>query len=313
MRRAVILAWRLQRAELVAVTLASAAIALAWLKVAADLAAVHGHCQSIGPQVAPCGGLPEAGQYFTDASQILMPTVGPMAGALPFVAGLVLGVPMASRELEHRTAHLAWPLAGSRVRWLGLRLVPLALLGLLALAPAAFAGEVMTRSFYPLTDPGANFEHYGIRGPLLVARFVPALLLGAAVGLLVGRQLPALLVAGALVAGLGAGLSVLRPFGATPVERPIGTVEGPIRVGNLYVGILYRDAQGNRIPDARAWELLGGMEKQVDRADLPRELVLVVDRERYPEVLAREAALLAGVTVLLGAALAWGVRSRRPS
>ena len=251
------------------------------------------------------------GQYFTDAAQNAQ-MVAPLAGALPFVAGLVLGVPIASRELEQRTAHLAWPLAGSRVRWLVLRLVPVALLGLLALAPAALAGEVMTRHFYPLTDPGANFEHYGIRGPILLARFAPALLVGATVGLLVGRQLPALLVAGALVAGIGAGLGVLRPFGATPVERPSRFLEQPVGVGNLYVGIVYRDSAGNLIPEERAWELLGVPEDQVDPDVLPRETFLVILGERYPEVLAREAGVIGLGSIVLGAGLVTTARKRRP-
>jgi hypothetical protein len=287
------------------------AIALAWLGIAANLAETHRQCLAIGTHVAPCGGPAEVGQYLTEAARNAQ-MVAPFAAALPFLAGLVLGVPIASRELEHRTAHLAWPLAGSRLRWLALRLLPVALLGLLALAPAALAGEVMTRHFYPLTDPGANFEHYGIRGPLLVARFLPALLLGAAVGLMVGRQLPALLVAGALVAGMGAGFSVLRPFGATPVERPSRFLEEPVGVGNLYVGIVYRDLAGNMIPEERAWELLGVPEDQVDPDVLPRETFLVILGQRYPEVLAREAGVVGLGSLLLGAGLVMAVRQRRP-
>ena len=311
MRRTFVLAWRLHRVELGAVSFSSVAIALAWLGIAANLGETHRQCLAIGTHVAPCGGPAAVGQYFTDATQNAQ-MVAPFAGALPFVAGVVLGVPLASRELEHRTAHLAWPMAGSRVRWLVLRLVPVALLGLLALAPAALAGEVMTRNFYPLTDPGANFEHYGIRGPVLIARFIPALLLGAVVGLLVGRQLPALLVAGAFVAGMGAGLSVLRPFGATPVERPSRFLEQPVGVGNLYVGIVYRDSAGNLIPEERAWELLGVPEDQVDPDVLPRETFLVILGERYHEIVAREVGVIGLGSIVLGAGLVATARKRRP-
>jgi hypothetical protein len=115
MRRAFVLAWRLHRAELAAVVIASAAIALAWLGTAADLAETHRQCLAMGTRVAPCGGPADVGQYITDASQNAQ-MVAPFAGALPFAAGLILGVPLASRELEHRTAHLAWPMARSRLR-----------------------------------------------------------------------------------------------------------------------------------------------------------------------------------------------------
>lgn len=312
MRRALALAWRLHRVELAAVVVASTAIAVALLSAAADLAETHRQCQAIGARVAPCGGPAQVGQYFTDASQTAQ-MVYPFAAALPFVAGVVLGVPLASRELEHRTAHLAWPMARSRLRWLGLRLLPLALLGLLALAPVALAGEVLTRHYYPLADPAANFEQYGIRGPILPARFVPALLMGAALGMAVGRQLPALLVAGALVAGLGAGLSVLRPFGAVPVERPSRFLEEPAQVGNQYLGIVYRDSAGNLMPEDRAWELLGVPEDEVDPEVLPRETFLVILGERYHEILLREAGLIALVSVMLGTGLVWVTTRRRPT
>jgi len=311
MRRAFTLAWRLHRAELAAVVAASTAIALAVLGAAADLAETHRQCLAIGARVAPCGGPAEVGQYFTDASQRAQ-IVYPFAAALPFVAGLVVGVPLASRELEHRTAHLAWSMSRTRLRWLGLRFLPLVLLGLLALAPAALAGEVLTRHYYPLTDPAANFEQYGIRGPILLARFVPAVLIGATVGMAVGRQLPALLVAGALVAGMGAGLSVLRPFGAVPVEQPSRFLDDPVQVGNQYLGIVYRDSDGTLMPEEQAWELLGVPEDQVDPDILPRETFLVILGERYHEILLREAGLIGLGSLMLGTGLARVVRRRRP-
>ena len=38
-------------------------------------------------------------------------------GALPFLVGLLGGVPIVARELEAGTAQTAWSLNGSRVRW----------------------------------------------------------------------------------------------------------------------------------------------------------------------------------------------------
>lgn len=313
MRRALLLAWRLHRAELVAATVASVAISVVWIWAAGELDLVRRECAVIGPEVAPCGGLAEAGMFYTDVSQNVVPMVGGLAAMLPFAAGVVLGVPIASRELEHRTAHLAWPMARSRLRWLALRLVPVAVLGVLALLPAAMAGEVLTRSFYPLTDPGANFEQYGIRGPLIVLRFVPALVLGALVGLVVGRQLPALLVAAALAVGLGAGLSVLRPFGAVPVEQA-AFGEPDRSVGSLYVDVVYRDADGNLLRDEEAWKLMAGIDGEVlDEGGLPLERFLVIPPSRYPEVVAREAVLIGAVSAALAGGLVVVTRRRRSS
>ncbi len=311
-RRAFLLGWRLHRAELAAVTIASAAISLVWLRTAAELDAVHGACLRIGPSVAPCGGLRESGQYFVGASQDLILMVAPFAAALPFAAGVVLGAPLLSRELEHRTAHIGWSLARTRARWLGLRLVPVLVIGLLLLVPVALAGEVLARSLYPLTDAGENFERYGVRGPLLLLRFIPALALAALAGLLVGRQLPALLVAGALVAALGAGLTWLRPFGATPVER--APSERPADwLGSLYVGVVYRDADGNLLREEEAWALMVVAEgEEMDEARFPRETFLVIPGERLPEVMTREAGVIGVTSVALAGALAAATRRRRP-
>jgi hypothetical protein len=251
--------------------------------------------------------------YFTDASQSVMLMVGPFAAALPFVAGVLLGVPLASRELEHRTLHLAWPLARSRGRWLALRLGPVVGIGLLLLVPAALAGEVLTRSFYPLTDPAANFEQYGIRGPILLLRFVPAVLLAALVGTLVGRQLPALLVAGLLMAALGAGMSWARPFGAVPIERA-PAVSGTGSPRSMYVGVVYRDAEGNVLAEEEAWARMAGTEDaEPDASRLPRETFLVIPGERLPEVLAREAAVIGAASGALVVCLVAAARRRRPS
>lgn len=45
-------------------------------------------------------------------------------GTIPFVAGIILGSVLVSRELESRTAQLGWSLSGARRRWLVERIVP---------------------------------------------------------------------------------------------------------------------------------------------------------------------------------------------
>ena len=44
----------------------------------------------------------------------------------PFAVGLFLGVPVVAREVEGRTAPIAWTLSRSRLRWLLQRVIPLA-------------------------------------------------------------------------------------------------------------------------------------------------------------------------------------------
>lgn len=311
-RRAFLLSWRLQRSELVAVALAAVGLAAASLKVAGDLAALVEGCRVSGPDVAPCGGIAELGMVYSHDSQGLIAMVGPLMAALPFAAGVVLGAPALARELEHRTAHLAWGLAPSRAMWLATRLVPIGLLGAALLAVPAMAGEVLVRSLYPVIDPAANFELYGVRGPVLVLRFLPALVAGALVGAVVGRQLPALLVAGALVAGIGAGVSVLRPHLVEAVEQP--EVRRPIdTVGSLFAEVRYRDRDGSWIPNEEAWARMAwsGEGGEPDWRDLPREVIFSIPGTRYPDVVVRESALLLVGGGVLGGLLLVAVQRRR--
>ncbi|MEA2650709.1 MAG: hypothetical protein QOI85_430, partial [Chloroflexota bacterium] len=51
-------------------------------------------------------------------------------GFAMYAVPLVLGVPVLTREIEQKTAMIAWPLAGSRLKWLAWRVVPVLVVGL---------------------------------------------------------------------------------------------------------------------------------------------------------------------------------------
>lgn len=111
-------------------------------------------------------------------------------GALPFLLGLLGGVPIVARELEAGTAQTAWSLNGSRVRWLARQVAPIAVvLGVLMTFAALVA--------IPVGDIWVNWGHggaaslIGLHGPLAVVRAFGAFGVGLAMGALLGRTLPA--------------------------------------------------------------------------------------------------------------------------
>ncbi len=126
---------------------------------------------------------------------------------LPFVAGLLLGVPLVGRELEARTAAVAWALAGSRRRWLTGRMVPILLLTVGIAAIAAMASSLLegARSGNGLWV--SAFNDASLFGPPVVAHALAGLGLGMFAGALLGRTLPALIV-GAVLAVLVANASI---------------------------------------------------------------------------------------------------------
>jgi hypothetical protein len=308
-----VLAWRLHRWELAAVAIAAFGLSAWELSVVPELERLLAMCRAATELVAPCGGIREMGIVYSGESQTLLAMVTPLMGALPFAAGVVLGAPLVAREIEHGTALLAWPLARSRARWLWTRLLPVAALGLAFMIVPAMAGEIVMRALFPVLDPGANFEHYGTRGPLLVLRFLPAVTAAALVGAVLGRQLPSLLVAGVVVGAMAIGLALTPPLWLQPEEQP--EVFRPIEsLGSLYVTVRYRDRNGSWISDEEAFARMfwDGEGPEPDPSQFPEQVTYVIAGERYGEVVVRESALLGSATLALGAVTLAVVRRRRP-
>lgn len=313
-RRAFLLAWRLQRWEIVAVAIAAGALSLVALQLAFRFDELVAGCRAAAVMVAPCGGLDFAGTIYDTANQEKLYLVRQGLAVFPFAAGVLLGVPLLARELEHGTARLAWPLARSRARWLALRLLPVVLIGLVLVTAAAIAGQVLARSEWPVISPDANFEGYGERGIPPVVRFGVVFVASALVALWIGRQLPALLVAGILAGAIGTGLSIAHGSWVEPVEGNPEVFQPIDSLGDMNVDVRYR-LNGNWISDEEAGDRFSTFDLEGDNpnaAELPEQVIYVLHGERYPEVVVREsAAVVAGGLGLLLLLLLM-VQRRRP-
>lgn len=141
--------------------------------------------------------------YFSEAG----PVLASMA-VLPFVAGLLAGVPVVGRELETGTAQFAWGITPSRVRWLARQLLVVGLILLIAVGFAAMTSELLeaTRA---RSMPAPPFQNFGLHGAIVLARAGGALAVGLFVGALTGRSLPAFIVGAIVMATLfmGSGLA----------------------------------------------------------------------------------------------------------
>ena len=144
-------------------------------------------------------------------------------GVLPFLVGLVGGVPIVAQELEARTAQTAWTLSASRWRWLAHQVAPIAivlgagmLLAALAAEPVADASAALGRSASSLI---------GLHGPLVVVRAFAAFGLGLMLGALLGRSLPALFLGIAISVALLFAVGILRDaWTASLPASPIGQI-----------------------------------------------------------------------------------------
>ena len=301
------LAFKLQPSSIGFAAFVCLALAGAALWLAADMRTVLNACGTPDE--------PKACQVIfafqdTHGQAVMMTQMG--IGLATYGIPLVLGVPILTREIEHKTAMIAWPLAGFRLKWLAWRVVPVLLVALVLIGVLAFAADQLAQAYFPHDDIG--FTQYESRGVPMVMRAGLVLVLGVAVGAVIGRLLPSLLVGIGLCVALSTALAAALPHWVPSAELtgPETVIYGP---GPLRTDAEYRLADG-RLISAQEGEILvqelyeenGGDEP--DPALLPQQVMYGIAADRYGEVLVRESAAIAAATVLAGA-LAVGVVGRR--
>ncbi len=319
------LSFRLQRLEillLAAAVVVVSGLMLWWAFELDGLAAAYPDCDFFDPAAA-CQA---AGQRFSGTfsiAEIIIRNTW-LAG---FAVGLVLGVPLVAREVEHGTAQLAWTVGRSRVRWLIGRVAFAALVAVLLTALLAATTEVLATAMLPDINMSQDFNLHGNRGPLIVGRAMLGLGAGVLVGALLGRQLPALLLGVFVVGGL---------YAASWAGFPIWYHdEAEVRSMNEWLGGPLWIESGIELTNGErlTWaEVYGGggapletyqaedgtyyaslADAEAERDPLGRDYILIIPGERYNEIVARETAVFTGAGLLLIGGAAAVTRHRRPS
>jgi hypothetical protein len=196
----------IHRFELIAVGVLSAVLTVAGLVLAGQLNAVDVPLECFGDADVhgPTGSAARACVHpllAFNASADMANRLFAALAVFPALAGLFLGAPAVSRELEHGTAVLPRTLSGRRRRWLLRRALVLGGLLVFILAPLAVVGDILESARSPLVSPSVSFSFDGLRGAVLVARGLAAFSVALVRGLIVGRQLPAIFI-GLVAAGI---------------------------------------------------------------------------------------------------------------
>jgi hypothetical protein len=312
------LAFKMQRLELLIFIAAAILITVASLLIAwgtSEARASFDACYQAQGTDAGCGTSPSLNDFsmwggFARISAFLT----------PFALGLFLGVPVVAREIEGRTAGIAWTLSRSRARWLIQRVLPLVVMVVVLAALVGIGSEFVTRT-NPFAELDANpgFADHTARGWMLPLRALAVLALGIAVGAMVPRQLPALLLAGAVTLALFVGLSIGMDTWMTAEAKPMRIDEsgrfGPFEGGPRIFDIAYQDdATGEVITENDFYNRYGD-DIFVPDGGMPEgftQVAIGIPGEEYWTWALRESAILAGLAIASGGLAMLVVARRRP-
>lgn len=227
----------------------------------------------------------------------------------PFLLGVILGPPVVGREIEGRTAGIAWTLSRSRRRWLALRAGPVVGLVLVATVFIGLSGTALARQ---LAGGGPSFGSLVTPLPLLIVRGALALAIGLLAGVVVGRTFPAVLATALTVVLLMAATSIGIDAWMAAEARPIpqfGDMAGDSKIYNTGL-------QDHRSGEVITLQQYFTSHDVDETAELPPSgMTLVAWRipaADYPIWLWRETAALGAVTIGLAALFVSATRRRAP-
>jgi hypothetical protein len=313
------LAFRMQRLELLIFVAAAVALVVASLLIARGASEARSSfdaCIQASGTDAGCTTSPSLNDFSTFGGFARI-----TAFLTPFALGLFLGVPVVAREIEGRTAGIAWTLSRSRTRWLLQRALPLVVVVIVLAAAVGIGSEFVTRT-NPYAELAANpgFADYTARGWMLPVRALVVLVLAIAVGAMVARQLPALLLAGAVTLALFVGLTIGMDTWMTAEARPIPFEEdegrfGPFSDGPRIFDVAYReDATGKVIGMNDFYNAHGDVALPDGQSDPPgfTQVAIGIPGDQYFTWALRESAVLGLLAVVSGGLATLVVTRRRP-
>lgn len=327
LRRWASLSFRLQRWEVLASVAGTALLATVMLWFSWQLrgiAATEPACPDPQAYVAGCEAFAQRFQDLSGWAQGLLY----LAWGAPFGMGLVLGVPIVAREIESRTAGVAWTLSRSRVWWLARRVAFAAVVLVVCLALVILASGMLAAAIVPNLQLERDFTWIGRRDPLILSRGVAALGIGVLAGAIVGRQLPGLLTGAFASVLVFAGISlamdrwnetlaiVIDPYATTD-----GVTEGSLGIGGgieLPSGELvsYAEITSDTQFQDETGAIYTRWDEDTGKADpasfVGWDRVRIIPGRQYPVVVARDSAMSLGVGVFATGGAVVAVRRRRP-
>lgn len=303
MTKTIRLVLKLQRFEVIVLSIAALVLTAVTLVVTSQLSALPAQI-AVCPDPSTCRSLEEQfAQLKLQAAPITLLNL-----VLPIFAGLILGVPIVAREIERGTAALPWSMSASRRRWFLWRFMILGCVVVVLSVLAAFGSELLASASYPGLDMARSFRDVETRGLILVGRALVAFSLASLAGAIMGRTLSGLLLAIALAAaalfGLELGQEAWLRADSVPMPEGVSLDDAVVRE----VGYLLPD--GRVVDWDTAWTALS--DPNSNPADSFPERYIGVQPDLAPEKRAREVTIAVLAGLLAGGFATLVVDRRRP-
>lgn len=310
---AVRLGWKLQRWELAALVAFVVALVVALAFIGWRMEQIQARAPAcFGEAYGPAGddrGECEASFRAYSALQQIAPYAAVGATLAPFVLGVVLGPPLLGREIEGRTAAIAWSLSGSRRRWLALRTIPVVVLVLAALMLIGLAGSTLAEQLAG-GDPAFDYSLPPL--PLEIVRGALALAIGLLAGALIGRTFPAVLAAALAIVVLVAATSMAIDAWMAAEARPMPEAFVMRGASNIYATGLQDNETGDVITLTQYFTTPGIDET----AELPPPgmtlVAWIIPAAEYPTWMWREVGLVGALAIILAAVFVLAAVRRAP-
>lgn len=228
----------------------------------------------------------------------------------PIVAGLLVGVPIVTRELESGTARLAWSLGPSRLRWFAQRALPPIVLAAIVGLLIGMTADALLHVSSPALDLDQSFIGFRQRGLLIGVETLVVASIALAIGSILGRTVPTFILS--LILASGVWLAVDK------VETQLLTNEALHTTSFNWGGTDYFLLSRIQMPDGRivTYDELFAlhpelMEQGYNSEEYP-DVAYYIPGSRYHDIERREALVLTGVAVLFLGIAAVTVVRRRP-
>lgn len=208
---------------------------------------------------------------------------------MPLVLGLFLGVPVVAREIEARTAPVAWALDPGRGRWLVQRVLPVLLVAVIFGLLIGIGGELLTAvSAFGEHPLGTGFVDDGSR-----------------LGQVPVRTLGVFVLAGALTVGMDAWMHAA----AVPIPYDQG-----YEAGSRLFSQWFRDDVTGALSDTNAFDAQNFDPNSPGPTSPPGKtrVWLGIPGDQYNLWVAREAGVVLAASLLVATGTVLIIRRRRP-